>query len=557
MKINFILNEQDINSTNDASVITFMFKKIKDSVEIKHINCNNYKCEKASINIFFGCVNNLLLNYSKYNILIPNQHSFLKQWTHYLHKFDLILAKTKYIQEIFKTYVELDKIKYIGWRSTDFKNSVEKEYDEFLLYCCDNKYTDYKKIIDNWEPSFPTLNIVNGYLLNIKKKQGNLVYCDKLNHNEFENLFNRCGIHICLNMIDSFSYNINQCCLTKSIPLIINNGPMSEIVSIEDCFKLKGKKKKLNNYLGSKYDYESSDFKEIVSKIMNTNYTILESMGENLRKNALKNHSMNDGLFKDIMASQLQLVRTKGNPVVKEISDNDLPSISCITLSHNRKHMFKLATYNYNTSKYPKDKIEWLIYDTSNNDEKIEDLLPDKETREKMNISYYHNPEIISIGKSRRNACDLAKHDIIVFMDDDDYYFPYSINKRVNSLLQDNKLVGVRYLASMCITNIISYMNAPSLNTSLEKCISPASLCFYKSILNDKCTFDDENINECTSIVNNMELTLFEEISWENVIVSLAHKNNMTNRNIPKTKPNGCHYGFTDKLLKFILELDD
>ena len=82
-------------------------------------------------------------------------------------------------------------------------------------------------------------------------------------------------------------------------------------------------------------------------------------------------------------------------------------------------------------------------------------------------------------------------------------------------------------------------------------------MCFYKSILNDKCSFDDENINECTSIVNNMDLSKFEEISWENVIVSLSHKNNMTNRNIPKTKPNGCHYGFTDKLLKFILELDD
>ena len=557
MKINFIINEQDINSNNDASVITFMFKKIKDSIEIKHVNCNNYKCENASINIFFGCVNNLLLPYSKYNILIPNQHSFLKEWTHYLHKFDLILAKTNYIQEIFKTYVDLHKIKYIGWRSTDFKNSIEKEYDEYLLYCCDTKYTDYKKIIDNWDSSFPTLNIVNGYLFNIKKTQENINYCNKLGETEFENLFNRCGIHLCLNNIDSFSYNINQCCLSKSIPIIINSGPMSEIVCEDDCFKVKGKKKKLNRYLGSKYDYDPEEFKDIISKIMKMNYRTLDIMGENCRKNALKLHSMNDALFKDVMTNKLKIVRKQSKSVVKPISNDDLPSISCITLTHNRKHMFKLSTYNYNTSLYPKDKIEWLIYDTSNEDEKIDKFLPDKKGLEKLNISYYHNPEIISIGKSRRNACDLAKHDIIVFMDDDDYYFPNSINKRVNSLLQGNDLVGVRYLASMCITNVISYMNAPSLYTSLEKCISPASLCFYKSILNEKCTFDDENINECASIVNNMNLSKFEEISWENVLVSLSHKNNMTNRNIPKTKPNGCHYGFTDKLLKFILELDD
>ena len=50
---------------------------------------------------------------------------------------------------------------------------------------------------------------------------------------------------------------------------------------------------------------------------------------------------------------------------------------------------------------------------------------------------------------------------------------------------------------------------------------------------------------------------MFKELSWENIIVSLSHKNNTTNRNVPNQKPNGCHYGFTDKLLKFILELDD
>jgi len=558
MKVNFIINNDDMNSKTDANIVSFLFKKIKDKIDVKLVDCNNYKCENASINIFFGCINNVLCGYSKYNILLPNQHTFFKEWINHLHNFDLILAKTKYIQEIFKSYVSEDKIKYIGWRSTDLYNSVEKDYNEYLLYCYDDKYTDYKKIIDSWDDNFPNLNIINGHLFNVKKNQANINYCGELKEHEFENLFNKCGIHICLNVIDSFCYNINQCALSKSIPLIINGGPMNEIVSIDDCFSVKGKKKKLTHFLGSKYDYDSNDLKSVISKIMNINSKTLELMGENSRKNALKIHNMNNILFKELMVEHLKIVRTKGKPESIIVSNDDLPNITCITLTHNRRNMFSLATYNYNTSNYPKDKIEWLIYDTSNDDEDVEQYLPPLEEREKMNISYYHVNELMTIGNARNNACKLAKNDIIVFMDDDDYYFPNSINNRVNNLLQNNnKMVGVRYLASLSITHVISYMNAPAITTKLGKSVSPATLCFYKSILNEACFFDDSNINECETIFNNIDISKFKEISWEDIIVSLAHKNNMTNRSVPKSKPNGCHYGFTDKLLKFVLELDD
>ena len=109
----------------------------------------------------------------------------------------------------------------------------------------------------------------------------------------------------------------------------------------------------------------------------------------------------------------------------------------------------------------------------------------------------------------------------------------------------------------MCINSIVSYINAPSITEKLGTKISPASLCFRKSIINDNCLFSDENIDECENIFNNLSYSKFKEMSWDNILVSLSHKNNTTNRNVPKSKPNGCHYKFSDKLLKFILELDD
>ena len=558
MKINFIINESDNDSRTDANILSFMFKKIKDKVDIKLININNFKCEKASINIFFGCINNVLLDFAKSNILIPNQCTFMKEWTQYLDNFDLILIKTNYMEEIFKTYVDSSKLKYIGWRSTDLYTSVDKEYDEYLLYCYDQKYTNFKKIIDAWEPTYPTLNIVNGSLFNIKKNQDNINYLDKLSQNEFEIMFNRCGVHICLNNIDSFSHNINQCMLAKSIPLIINGGPMKEIVSLEDCIPLKSKKKKLTNLLGSKYDYDVDELKTSITKIMNTSINSLESMSENCRTHAIRNHSINDQLFKDLMNNHLKNVRNNSVKKSTDIVNSELPKISCITLTHNRKHMFKLAVYNYQTCDYPKNKMEWIIYDTSNDDETVEEFLPNEEERLKMGIKYIHLNECMTIGESRNRACEIAKNDIIVFMDDDDYYFPQNINKRINALVNNNKkIVGCCYLGSLAINKVISYINAPSIYSSIGKSISPASLCFYKNILNDKCKFNDSNIYECETIFEHIHLSMFKELSWEEIIVSLAHKNNITNRNVPNSKPNGCLYGWTGKLLKFILELDD
>jgi len=52
------------------------------------------------------------------------------------------------------------------------------------------------------------------------------------------------------------------------------------------------------------------------------------------------------------------------------------PTISIVTLTHNRPNFFPLAIFNYNSINYPKKKMEWIVYDTSNNDEKIEKLLP-------------------------------------------------------------------------------------------------------------------------------------------------------------------------------------
>lgn len=558
MKINIIVDQNNIDSNTDSNILSFMFRKIKHKTDIKMINVNNFKCDKASINIFCSTFNNILLAQAKTNILIPSQTTFSKEWLKYIHNIDYIFCKTRYIETLFQNHVPNHKLKYVNWRSTDMRNSQTKNFNKYLLYCCDMEHTDYKKIIDNWDSTYPQLNILNGYLIREKKQQDNLVYHGNIDQTEFNNIFNECGIHLCLSKTDNFSHIINQTCLVKSIPVLINAQPMNEIVNDEIAFLINSNKKtKLKKGMGNKYDYDVDELHYMVNKIKNTSEVNLNIMSEDARKFALRNQAMNDDLFKTSINEIIRETRNK-SAKTQMIKDEELPKISVVTLSHNRKHMFKLAIYNFNTSSYPKDKLEWVIYDTSNDDQKVEDLLPDVEQREKLNIKYIHNNTLESIGSSRNNSIKHTSNDIVVFMDDDDYYYPDSFKKRVNCLVNDNvDIVGCTYLGSMCINSIVSYINAPTISEKLGTKISPASLCFRKSIITEKYCFNDENINECETLFNNLPYTKFKEMCWEDILVSLSHKNNITNRNVPKSKPNGCHYKFSDKLLKFILELDD
>ena len=55
MKINFIINESDNDSRTDANILSFMFKKIKDKVDIKLIY-NPYKTKDIYMKKFIKCI---------------------------------------------------------------------------------------------------------------------------------------------------------------------------------------------------------------------------------------------------------------------------------------------------------------------------------------------------------------------------------------------------------------------------------------------------------------------------------------------------------------------
>ena len=112
----------------------------------------------------------------------------------------------------------------------------------------------------------------------------------------------------------------------------------------------------------------------------------------------------------------------------KSGTKKELPFVSICTPTFNRRPFWEYAIKCFNHQDYPKDKMEWIIIDDGT--DKIKDLV--------CNISqvkYFEYDVKMPLGKKRNLMHEKSKGEIIVYMDDDDYYPPERVSHAVNMLL--------------------------------------------------------------------------------------------------------------------------
>jgi glycosyltransferase involved in cell wall biosynthesis len=105
----------------------------------------------------------------------------------------------------------------------------------------------------------------------------------------------------------------------------------------------------------------------------------------------------------------------------------NLPLVSVLTPTYNRREFIPNLIKIYEQQLYPKNLIEFLILDDG--EDKIEDLMPSW-----SNLTYYYFKKRKPIGWKRNFLNQKAKGEIIICMDDDDYYFPERISHAVKLL---------------------------------------------------------------------------------------------------------------------------
>ena len=128
------------------------------------------------------------------------------------------------------------------------------------------------------------------------------------------------------------------------------------------------------------------------------------------------------------------------NLVLPEIPEEELsallPPVSIVTITKDRAMFAGLMIYNWMNIKYPRDKLEWVILDDS--EDRSEYDLADYIPQDDPNIKFHKLDKWYPIADKRNKAVQLASHEYIVHMDDDDYYFPDHVLVKIRLMFHYN-----------------------------------------------------------------------------------------------------------------------
>jgi glycosyltransferase involved in cell wall biosynthesis len=109
------------------------------------------------------------------------------------------------------------------------------------------------------------------------------------------------------------------------------------------------------------------------------------------------------------------------------------PFVSICTPTYNRRPFIPTIIKCFENQTYPKDRMEWIIIDDGT--DKIEDLVSHI-----PQVKYFKYDEKMPLGKKRNISNEKAIGDIIVYMDDDDYYPPERVKHAVETLKNSKAL---------------------------------------------------------------------------------------------------------------------
>ena len=191
--------------------------------------------------------------------------------------------------------------------------------------------------------------------------------------------------------------------------------------------------------------------------------------------------------------------------------------VSVLVATKDRPNFAENILRNFLRQDYPQDKMELIIGDDG--ECKMETLIPDVE-----NIKYIKF-ENITLGEKRNKLCENAKGDIIVFMDDDDFYPKDKVSECVNVLDNSNYLVtGSSIMFVFYTKHNVIYKFGP-----YGKYHSTCGTLAFKKKYIDENKFPSVNKAEEKQFLKNFRNPLIQMNPYKAILV-IAHENNTVDK---------------------------
>lgn len=495
----------------------------------------------ADINIHLEVPIYSYVPWGTYNIFVMNPEFYNKAWDPYMKHFDAIITKEN---------VGIGTV--LPWTMVPFTKKPLEKVKEFLylLGHSKNKMKFAKLLLVLWKESYPSLHVYSTEPLDISLPSNVFLHVEDLEKEKRETLLQTYAGHICCSMSEGFGF------------------PAAEAEYV-GAFTL------LNTLPVYKQDYkDSKNIYWIVSPVAKNSEiypyaSFVESIDADLdaameafacfTPSDSKQFEKKQKAFKRNLDAILDTLVPKKKTVLPPILERkDCPHISVVTLLYNRRRFFELARHNMILTDYPKNKIQWIIVDDSDNpDEQASDkIIQTIEQFTGMDIHYVPLQKKTPISQKRNIGVTHCSNDIILFMDDDDHYPQTSFRRRVAWLTKHPmkpRAVCCTTIACYDLLKGISAVNCPPFDIPLGQRISEATLTFYKSWFEQRPFDNDIQVGEGDSFVCGRESEVLE-IPPQQIIVAFSHDKNTSSRRIPASEnvEPSCFWGFPQEYLTFI-----
>jgi glycosyltransferase involved in cell wall biosynthesis len=199
--------------------------------------------------------------------------------------------------------------------------------------------------------------------------------------------------------------------------------------------------------------------------------------------------------------------------------------VSVVTPTYNRRMFIPTLIEIYRAQTFPKEKMEWVIIDDGR--DKVEDLFTEA-SNTIPNIRYIRKDEKMRLGAKRNELNKLAKGNIIVAMDDDDYYPSDRVSSVVTAFKKNPKVelagsseMNLYYLDSKKIYTIGPYSNTHATNGTMA----------WRKSYSDKHKYDEfvTKAEEITFLENFKHPMI--QLTPSSTILVICHEDNTADKN--------------------------
>lgn len=565
MRVNIIGNHRKgTGVSQDVQILHGLISHVLGKeTQIRHIPHYYPQCPEAEVNFFIEVITPSLFSYAAKNIWIPNPEWTYKTWEPYAKMVDEIWVKTHEAEKLFADWGVTTR--YVGWTSIDKVQPEKKNYHKAIVPVGKNVWRNPKPIIQAYiriaqqrpdmYKSLPELHIVHDpnaiQLPPIPEQFQSKIklHSEILKEKEYDDLLQECGLCICMSAAEGFGHAVNEAMSTGSILMLSPIDAFRELA--DDVIWVSNSKVTPHpQCLGTLEDIDVESLMEALVMYSTgglswkrTTGAVSRAAYEARHQDFIKRMEGVLAELKDIPEYSLEATLPK---------EDDLPSVSIITITKDRRAFIPLAKYCFLAQSYPESKLEWVIVDDGK--DQVKDLVSDL-----PNVTYVLCDDREggwTIGAKRNLGVERAKHDILVMMDDDDVYPNNSLVTRVAMMLAGPNPHGCAFSTTIPCYDIHetkSFMNVPPTPLAMADRVSEATLCFTRKFWEER-KFPDQQIAEAGAFIRGRE-QMCREVSPQDVIVSLTHKKTTSSRKAPAGEPNGCHYGFADELFTLVSEI--